>query len=67
MRDTNYFACTKLKEVADRFCAVLCYLSKVGVKRFLNPTDCRCEEFSYKDTGCEFKMRIVDNPLLKYV
>lgn len=42
-------------------------LIRVGVRRFLNPSDCRCEEFSYRDSGCEFKMRITDNPLLKFV
>lgn len=42
-------------------------LMKMAVKRFLNPTDCKCEEFSYRESGCEFKMRVVDNPLLKFV
>lgn len=37
------------------------------MKKFLNPTDCKCEEFRYRDVGCEFKMRIVENPLLRYV
>ena len=60
MRDSSQKPCTKIAEMADRFCSV-------GVKRFLNPYDSRCEEFKMREAGCEFNLRIVGNPLLNYV
>ena len=49
-----------MKEMVDKFCTV-------GVKRFMNPYDCKCEEFRLKESGCEFNLKVIGNPLLNYV
>ena len=40
---------------------------KIGVKKFLNPYDSRCDEFKKTGKGFEFNLRISGNPLLNFV
>ena len=37
------------------------------MKKFLCPTDSKCEEFKKTTKGMEFNLRIIGNPLLSYV
>lgn len=67
MRDSNQQPCTKLKELAQKFCTVGLFLMQVGVPKFLNLNDCKCEEYKEQNLGCSFQMRVIGNPLLNYV
>jgi hypothetical protein len=37
----------------------------VGVKRFLGQADCRYEDYAQTEKGFSYKLKIINNPLLR--